>query len=116
MPPIASQGGNSLARKAGQIIARLIAAGVMRAYSDCDHETNKRKCHIEQFEGSGGSAGIPDEERAPASLGRATGNEQTLRSIKYVDRWFETAVKPRVGEKSLSTRSECSAYLLQALS
>lgn len=43
---VASQGGNSMARKVGQIVARGDRTWLIRVYLDRDHETQKRKIFL----------------------------------------------------------------------
>src|ERR1700757_5145311 len=49
---LASQGGNSMARKVGQIIARGDRRWLIRVYLGRDHETNKRNYHNRTLHGS----------------------------------------------------------------
>src|SRR5437763_13491492 len=48
---LASQGGNSMARKVGQIIARGDRRWLIRVYLGRDHETQKRKYHNRTIHG-----------------------------------------------------------------
>ena len=80
-----------MARKVGQII---------RVYLGRDHETNKRKYHNRTIHG-------PMRE-AQAYLTRRLRERDLCRDLEgakitlneYLDRWLETAVKPRVREKT----------------
>src|SRR5579872_1727215 len=90
----------SMARKVGQIIARGDRRWLIRVYLGRDHETNKRKYHNRTIHG-------PMRE-AQAYLTRKLHERDLGRDLEgakitvneYLDRWLETAVKPRVREKT----------------
>jgi integrase len=89
-----------MARKVGQIIARGDRRWLIRVYLSRDHEANKRKYHNRTIHG-------PMKE-AQAYLTRKLRERDLGRDLEgakitvseYLDLWFETAVKPRVREKT----------------
>jgi hypothetical protein len=89
-----------MARKVGQIIARGDRRWLIRVYLDRDRGTNKRKYHNRTIHG-------PMRE-AQAYLTRRLRERELGRDLEgakitvneYLDRWVETAVKPRVREKT----------------
>jgi len=90
----------SIARKVGQIIARGDRRWLIRVYLGRDHETNKRKYHNRTIHGPMREAQTYlDRRLRERDLGRdLEGAKITLN--EYLDRWFETAVKPRLREKT----------------
>jgi integrase len=90
----------SMARKVGQIIARGDRRWLIRVYLGRDHETNKRKYHNRTIHGPIREAQTYLTRRLrERDLGRdLEGAKITLN--EYLDRWFETAVKPRLREKT----------------
>lgn len=89
-----------MARKVGQIIARGDHRWLIRVYLGRDHETNKRKYHNRTIHGSMREAQAYLTKRLrERDLGRdLEGARITLN--EYLDRWIQTAVKPRVREKT----------------
>jgi integrase len=89
-----------MARKVGQIIARGDRRWLIRVYLGRDHETNKRKYHNRTIRGSMREAQAYLTKRLrERDLGRdLEGARITLN--EYLDRWIQTAVKPRVREKT----------------
>jgi hypothetical protein len=89
-----------MARKVGQIIARGDRRWLIRAYLGRDHQTKKRKYHNRTIHG-------PMRE-AQAYLKRKLGERDLGRDLEgakitlneYLDRWLETAVKPRVQDRT----------------
>jgi integrase len=99
-PSVASQGGNSMARKVGQIIARGDRRWLIRVYLGRDHETKKRNYHNRTIRGSIREAqAYLTKKLRERDLGRdLEGAKITLND--YFLRWLETAVKPRVRQKT----------------
>jgi len=97
-----------MARKVGQIISRGDRRWLIRAYLGRDHETNKRKYHNRTIHGPLREAqAYLTRKLRERDLGRdLEGAKITLN--EYLDRWLETAVKPRVREK---TRQDYSGML-----
>src|SRR5215470_10064728 len=97
---LASQGGNSMARKVGQIIARGDRRWLIRVYLGRDHETKKRNYHNRTIHGSmRETQEYLTRKLRKRDLGRdLEGAKITLND--YLDRWIQTAVKPRVREKT----------------
>ena len=95
----ASQGRNSMARKVGQIIARDDRRRLIRVYLGRDHETKKRNYHNRTIRGSMREAqAYLTKKLRERDLGRdLEGAKKTVN--EYLDRWLETAVKPRVRQK-----------------
>jgi integrase len=89
-----------MARKVGQIIARGDRRWLIRVYLGRDHETNKRNYHNRTIHG-------PMRE-AQAYLTRKLRERDLGRDLEgakislneYLDRWLETAVRPRVRAKT----------------
>ena len=96
----ASQGGNSMARKVGQIIARGDSRWLIRVYLGRDHETKKRTYHNRTIHGPMREAqAYLIRKLRERDLGRdLEGSKITLN--EYLDRWLETAVRPRVRAKT----------------
>src|SRR5437870_2525563 len=90
----------SMARKVGQIIARGDRRWLIRVYLGRNQETNKRKYHNRTIHGPMREAQAYLTRRLrERDLGRdLEGAKITLN--EYLDRWLETAVKPRVREKT----------------
>jgi len=89
-----------MSRKVGQIIARGDRRWPIRVYLGRDHETKKRKYHNRTIHGPMREAqAYLTRKLRERDLGRdLEGAKITL--SEYLDRWFETAVKPRVREKT----------------
>lgn len=89
-----------MARKVGQIIARGDRRWLIRVYLGRDHETKKRNYHNRTIRGSMREAqAYLTKKLRERDLGRdLEGAKITLN--EYLDRWFETAVKPRVRQKT----------------
>jgi integrase len=89
-----------MARKVGQIIARGDRRWLIRVYLGRDLGTNKRKYHNRTIHGPMREAQAYLTRRLrERELGRdLEGAKITLN--EYLDRWVETAVKPRVREKT----------------
>jgi integrase len=89
-----------MARKVGQIIARGDRRWLIRVYLGRDQETNKRKYHDRTIHGPMREAQAYLTRRLrECDLGRdLEGAKITLN--EYLDRWIETAVKPRVRDKT----------------
>ena len=89
-----------MARKVGQIIARGDRRWLIRVYLGRDHETKKRKYHNRTIHGPMREAqAYLTRKLRERELGRdLEGAKITLN--EYLDRWIETAVKPRVREKT----------------
>ena len=89
-----------MARKVGQIIARGDRRWLIRVYLGRNQETNKRKYHNRTIHGPMREAQAYLTRRLrERDLGRdLEGAKITLN--EYLDRWLETAVKPRVREKT----------------
>jgi len=89
-----------MARKVGQIIARGDRRWLSRIYLGRDRETNKRNYHNRTIHGPMREAqAYLTKKLRERDLGRdLEGAKITLN--EYLDRWLETAVKPRVREKT----------------
>jgi len=89
-----------MARKVGQIIARGDRRWLIRVYLGRDHETKKRNYHNRTIRGSMREAqAYLTKKLRERDLGRdLEGAKITLN--EYLDRWFDTAVKPRVRQKT----------------
>jgi integrase len=89
-----------MARKVGQIIARGDRRWLIRVYLGRDHETKKRNYLNRTIHGSMREAqAYLTKKLRERDLGRdLEGAKITLN--EYLDRWLETAVKPRVREKT----------------
>ena len=72
---LASQGGNSMARKVGQIIARGDRRWLIRVYLGRDHETKKRNYHNRTIHGS---LLFQTTDGAKVGSGRTSGNYARL--------------------------------------
>jgi integrase len=89
-----------MARKVGQIIARGDRRWLIRVYLGRDHETNKRKYHNRTIHGPMREAQSYLTRRLrERDLGRDLEGAKIALN-EYLDRWLETAVKPRVREKT----------------
>jgi hypothetical protein len=89
-----------MARKVGQIIARGDRRWLIRVYLGRDHETKKRNYHNRTVHGSMREAQTYlTRKLRERDLGRdLEGAKITLN--EYLDRWLETAVRPRVRPKT----------------
>jgi integrase len=89
-----------MARKVGQIIARGDRRWLIRVYLGRNHETNKRNYHNRTIYGPMREAqAYLTKKLRERDLGRdLEGAKITLN--EYLDRWLETAVRPRVREKT----------------
>jgi hypothetical protein len=89
-----------MARKVGQIIARGDGRWLIRVYLGRDHETKKRNYHNRTIHGHMREArAYLTKKLRERDLGRdSEGAKITLN--EYLDRWIETAVRPRVREKT----------------
>ena len=89
-----------MARKVGQIIARGDRRWLIRVYLGRDRETQKRKHHNRTIHGPMREAqAYLTRKLRERDLGRdLEGAKITLN--EYLDRWIQTAVKPRVREKT----------------
>jgi integrase len=89
-----------MARKVGQIIARGDRRWLIRVYLGRDRETNKRNYHNRTIHGSMREAqSYLTRKLRERELGRdLEGAKITLN--EYLDRWLETAVRPRVRPKT----------------
>jgi integrase len=89
-----------MARKVGQIIARGDRRWLIRVYLGRDHQTGKRKYHNRTIHGPMREAqAYLTRKLRERDLGRdLEGAKITLN--EYLDRWLQTAVKPRVREKT----------------
>jgi len=89
-----------MASKVGQIIARGDRRWLIRVYLGRDHETNKRNYHNRTIHGAMREAqAYLTRKLRERDLGRdLEGAKITLN--EYLDRWIQTAVKPRVREKT----------------
>jgi Phage integrase, N-terminal SAM-like domain len=89
-----------MARKVGQIISRGDRRWLIRVYLGRDHETKKRNYHNRTIRGPMRDAqAYLTKKLRERDLGRdLQGSKITLN--EYLDRWLETAVRPRVREKT----------------
>jgi integrase len=89
-----------MARKVGQIIARGDRRWLIRVYLGRDRETNKRNYHNQTIHGPMREAqAYLTRKLRERHLGHdLEGAKITLN--EYLDRWIQTAVKPRVREKT----------------
>jgi len=89
-----------MARKVGQIIARGDRRWLIRVYLGRDHETKRRNYHNRTIHGPMREArAYLTRKLRERDLGRdLEGAKITLN--EYLDRWIQTAVKPRVSEKT----------------
>ena len=101
---VASQGGNYIARKVGQIIARGDRKWLIRVYLGRDRETHKRNYHNRTIQAPIREAqAYLTRKLRERDLGRdLEGAKITLN--EYLDRWIQTAVKPRMRGKTDLTR------------
>jgi integrase len=89
-----------MARKVGQIIARGDRRWLIRVYLGRDHETNKRNYHSRTIHGPMREAqAYLTRKLRERDLGRDLEGAKTTLN-EYLDRWLETAVKPRVRQKT----------------
>src|SRR5439155_6718341 len=93
---VASQGGNSMARKVAKSSHEATARWLIRVYLGRDRETQKRKYHNRTIHGPMREAqAYLTRKLRERDLGRdLEGAKITLN--EYLDRWIQTAVKPRV--------------------
>jgi hypothetical protein len=108
-----------MARKVGQIIARGDRRWLIRVYLGRDHGTKKRNYHNRTIRGSMREAqAYLTKKLRERDLGRdLEGAKITLN--EYLDRWLDTAVKPRVRQKicqDYDARALVCPFLLQRLS
>jgi len=83
-----------------QIIARGTQRWLIRVYLGRDHETKKRKYHNRTIHGSMREAqAYLTKKLRERDLGRDLESAKITLN-EYLDRWLETAVKPRVREKT----------------
>jgi hypothetical protein len=96
-----------MARKVSQIIARGGRRWLIRVYLGRDRETKKRNYHNRTIYGSMREAqAYLTRKLRERDLGRdLEGAKITLN--EYLDRWIQTAVKPRVREKTARTTKAC---------
>lgn len=89
-----------MARKVGQIISRGGRRWLIRVYLGRDHETKQRKYYDRTIHGPMREAqAYLTRKLRERDLGRdLEGAKVTVN--EYLDRWVETAVKPRVREKT----------------
>jgi hypothetical protein len=89
-----------MARKVGQIIARGDRRWLIRVYLGRDHETKKRNYYNRTIHGSMSAAQeYLTRKLRERDLGRdLEGAKITLN--EYLDRWLETAARPRVRPKT----------------
>jgi len=89
-----------MARKVGQIIARGDRRWLIRVYLGRDHETKKRNYHNRTIHGPMREAqAYLTKKLRERDLGRdLEGAKISLN--EYLDRWLETAVRPRVRAKT----------------
>jgi len=89
-----------MARKVGQIIARGDQRWLIRVCLGRDHQTNKRKYHNRTIHGPLRDAqAYLTKKLRERDLGRDLEGARITLS-EYLDRWLDTAVKPRVREKT----------------
>ena len=89
-----------MARKVGQIVARGDRRWLIRVYLGRDHETKKRNYHNRTVRGSIREAqAYLTKKLRERDLGRDLEGEKITLN-EYLDRWLETAVKPRVRQKT----------------
>jgi len=91
-----------MARKVGQIISRGDRRWLIRVYLGRNRETQKRNYHNRTIHGPMREAqAYLTRELRERDLGRdLEGAKITLN--EYLDRWIQTAVKPRVREKDVA--------------
>jgi integrase len=90
----------SMARKVGQMITRGDQRWLIRVYLGRDHQAKKRNYHNQTIHGSMREAqAYLTKKLCEQDLGRdLEGAKITLN--EYLERWLQTAVKPRVREKT----------------
>jgi len=89
-----------LARKTGQIVGRGRHRWLVRVYLGRDRETRKRRYHSRMVHGPVRHAQIYlNKVLREHDLGRQVDGAQVTLN-EYLDRWLETAAKPRLREKS----------------
>jgi integrase len=90
----------SMARKVGQIIARGDRRWLIRVYLGRDQESRKRKYHNRTIHGPLREAQLYlTRKLRERDLGRDLEGAK-INLNEYLDRWLQTAVKPRVREKT----------------
>lgn len=88
-----------MARKTGQIVGRGRHRWLVRVFLGRDHKTRKRRYHSRMVHGPVRHAqAFLNKVLRDRDLGRQIEAEITLN--EYLDRWLETAAKPRLREKS----------------
>jgi integrase len=105
-----------LARKTGQIVGRGPHRWLVRVFLGRDRETRKRRYHSHMVHGPVRHAqSYLNKVLREHDLGRQVdGADVTLN--EYLDRWLETAAKPRLREKSYrSYESLLRRYVRPAL-
>jgi integrase len=89
-----------LARKTGQIVGRGRHRWLVRVYLGRDRETRKRRYHSRMVHGPVRHAqSYLNKVLREHDLGRQVDGAQVTLN-EYLDRWLETAAKPRLREKS----------------
>ena len=89
-----------MARKTGQIVGRGRHRWLVRVYLGRDRETRKRHYHSRMVHGPVRHAQIYlNKVLREHDLGRQVDGAQVTLN-EYLDRWLETAAKPRLREKS----------------
>jgi integrase len=89
-----------LARKTGQIVGRGRSRWLVRVYLGRDRETRKRRYHNRMVHGPVRHAQIYlNKVLREHDLGRQL-QDAEITLNEYLDRWLETAAKPRLREKS----------------
>ena len=89
-----------MARKTGQIVGRGRHRWLVRVYLGRDRETRKRRYHSRMVHGPVRHAQIYlNKVLREHDLGRQVDGAQVTLN-EYLDRWLETAAKPRLREKS----------------
>jgi len=89
-----------MARKVGQIIARGDRRWLIRVYLGRDHETNKRKYHNRTIHGPMREAQAYLTKRLRERDLRRDLERVRIALNEYLDRWIQTAVKPRLRGKT----------------
>jgi hypothetical protein len=89
-----------MAGKVGQIIACRDRRWLIRVYLGRDHETKKRKYHKRTIHGPTREAQVYlTRKLRERDLGRDLEGAKIMLN-EYLDRWSETAMRPRVREKT----------------
>jgi integrase len=116
VPVVCQIGGGCLARKTGQIVGRGRHRWLVRVYLGRDRETQKRRYHNRIVHGPVRHAQTYlNKVLREHDLGRQAASVQ-LTLNEYLDRWLETAAKPRLREKSYrSYESLLRRYVRPAL-